>query len=255
MRKSPAVLGGVKVLHKALDALEKVRESYPPLTLSGLALRMGMPKPTVYRIVSTLEMRGYLTRQADGTYRVARRLLDVQHDSSTDERLVLAARPVMQRLSQSCQETVNLGILDAAEAVVICTIESPLAVRMSSKIGSRRFLHSTALGKVLLAGLPDREVQRLIGLKGLSQFTPKTLTTEAALMAEIDRVRQQGFAIDDQEQELEGRCVGASITGPDNKTAAALSVSGPVYRTDRARLFSLVKELRAACDSISKALR
>ena len=255
MHKSTTMLSGVKVLHKALDVLEQVRESYPPPTLSNLALRLGMPKPTVYRIVSTLEMRGYLTRQGDGSYRVARRLLAPQHGSSTEERLIHAAQPIMQQLSRSCQETVNLAILDAAEAVVICTIESPLAVRMSSKIGNRRFLHSTAVGKILLAGLPDREVQRLIGLKGLTQFTPKTLATETALMAEISQVRQQGFAIDDQEQELEGRCVGAAITWPDDKTAAALSISGPVYRTDRARLFSLVEELRAACDSISKGLR
>jgi DNA-binding IclR family transcriptional regulator len=162
---------------------------------------------------------------------------------------------MMERLAAWCKETVNLGILDAGEVVVINTVESPQAVRMSSKIGNRRYLHSTALGKVLLAGMPDKEVQRLLRLKGTPKLTDQTLTSKQSVMAEIHKVRQQGWALDNQENEMEGRCIGAAILGPDQRVVAALSLSGPVFRMDVARARALVAELRGVCGEISRAVR
>jgi len=155
----------------------------------------------------------------------------------------------------ACKETVNLGILDAGEVVVINTLESPQAVRMSSKIGNRRYLHSTAIGKVLLGGMPDKEVQRLLRLKGIPRITEETLTTKPAVLAEIHKVRAQGWALDNQENEIEGRCIGAPIFGPGDAIVAALSISGPVFRMDIERAQLLVPELKAACAEISRAVR
>ena len=172
---------------------------------------MELPKATVYRILSTLEGRGYLDRSADGSYRLAKKLFDLQRTVPLEQTLHRVSQPVMERLAASCKETVNLGIVDAGEVVVINTVESPQAVRMSSKIGNRRHLHSTAIGKVMLAGMPDKEVQRLLRLKGMPKLTEETLTSKAAVLEEILRVRQQGWALDNQENEIEGRCVGAPI--------------------------------------------
>jgi DNA-binding IclR family transcriptional regulator len=160
----------------------------------------------------------------------------------------------MERLVGSCKETVNLGLLDAGEVVVINTVESPQAVRMSSKIGNRRFLHSTALGKVMLAGLVDKEVTRLLRLKGTPKLTEETLTSKAAVLAEIQKVRQQGWALDNQENELEGRCIGAPVEGPDGHIVAALSISGPVFRMSMERARGLVSELKGICGEISRGL-
>jgi DNA-binding IclR family transcriptional regulator len=157
----------------------------------------------------------------------------------------------MEQLVEACKETVNLGILDAGEVVVINTVESPQAVRMSSKIGNRRYLHSTAIGKVLLAGMPDKEVQRLLRLKGTPRLTDETLTSKPAVMAEIARVREQGWALDNQENEIEGRCIGVGITGPGGQVIAALSISGPQFRMDLERARALVPGLKAACAEIS----
>lgn len=258
MRNSAAVAaepGGVRVLHKTLDILEVIKSRDAGYRLAELARAVELPKATVYRILTTLEGRGYLDRAADGSYRMAKKLFDLQRSVSIEQILSRVAQPLMERLVASSKETVNLGILDAGEVVVLNTVESPQAVRMSSKIGNRRHLHSTALGKVFLAGLPEKEFLRLIRLKGLTRLTPHTLTTIAEMKAEIERVRRQGYALDNQENEMEGRCVGAPIPGPDGRVVAALSISGPLFRMDLARARGLVAELKACCAEISEAVK
>ena len=247
--------GGVRVLHKTLDILETIKSRDAGYKLADLARAARLPKATAYRILTTLEGRGYLDRATDGSYRMARKLFDLQRSESEEQRLNRVAKPIMERVVEATKETVNLGILDAGEVVVINTVESPQAVRMSSKIGNRRHLHSTALGKIFLAGLPEKEFLRLIRLKGLPPLTDNTLTTRADIVEEINRVRKQGWALDNQENEIEGRCIGAPIRTPDGRTLAALSISGPVFRMDLARAKSLVPQLKSFCVEISEALR
>jgi IclR family KDG regulon transcriptional repressor len=255
MKAAATAPGGVRVLHKTLDILERIKSTESGYRLADLARAVKLPKATVHRILLTLEGRGYLDRTPEGSYRMARKLFEMQRDVPLEQILNRVAQPLMTRLALSCKETVNLGILDAGEVVVINTVESPQAVRMTSKIGNRRLLHATALGKVLLAGMPDKEVTRLLRLKGLQKFTPHTLTTRAAVMAEIQKARQQGWALDNQENEMEGRCVGAPIMGPDGHVLAALSISGPVFRMEMAQAKALVPELTAVCAEISRAVR
>lgn len=245
---------GILVLHKTLDILETIRESRSGMPLADLARALGLPKPTAYRIVATLEGRGYITRNAGGHYLMTRKLFDLQQNESDERFLVRSSQPFMEELVQSCRETVNLGILDAGEVVVISTIESPQSIRMTSKVGNRRYLHSTALGKVLLCGLTEKEVQRLIRIQGLPKLTPRTLTSRQALAAELEQVRRQGFAVDNEENEPDGRCIGAPITGPGGRIVAALSISAPVFRMDMTRVRSLAGELTDACRAISHAL-
>ncbi len=183
-----------------------------------------------------------------------RKFFELQPAESEEQLLQRVAHPHMERLVASCRETVNLGILDAGEVVVINTIESPQAIRMSSKIGNRRYLHSTALGKVLLSGLSAKEVQRLIRIQGLPRLTPKTLATKRDLLAELEEVRRQGYAVDNEENEADGRCLGAPIVGEGGRIVAALSISAPVFRMDLGRLRSLAPELIDVCRAISRDL-
>ncbi|HUH98115.1 MAG TPA: IclR family transcriptional regulator [Anaerolineales bacterium] len=245
---------GILVLHKMLDILETIRESRSGLGLSDLTRAVGLPKPTAYRIVATMEARGYLSRQGSGRYQMTRKFFDLQQNESAEQALMRTAPPVMERLVGLCRETVNLGILDAAEVVVVSTLESPQSIRMTSKVGNRRYLHSTALGKVLLSGLADKEVDRLIRIQGLPKLMPRTLVTRPALAAELELVRKQGFAIDNEENEPGGRCLAAPIVGQDGRIVAALSISAPIFRMDMARARSLAGELIASCRAISRGL-
>jgi DNA-binding IclR family transcriptional regulator len=245
---------GVQVLHKALDILEAIRDSRDELGLAGLARAVQLPKPTVYRILTTLESRSYLHRTAGGTYRLARKVAAMRSPSAFDQTLSQAAGPVMDRLAEVSRETVNLGLLDAGEVMVIHTVESPQTVRMASKIGNRRHAHSTGLGKVLLAAMGEKTVLRLIRLKGLPRLTPNTIASPAGLLAELRQVRLQGFAFDNRENEMDGCCVAASIAGPGGCAVAALSVSGPVFRMDVARARTVLEPLHAACAAIGRLI-
>ena len=229
----PGPRGGVGVLHKTLDIIETLRHDQSGSGLADLSRHVDMPKATVYRILATLEGRGYLDRGGDGSYRLARKFFDLKRDASIDERVSKAAREPMLKLMESSRETVNLGTLDAGEVVVISTAESPQAVRMVSKVGNRRCLHTTALGKVMLAEMTEVEALRLLKVKGMPRLTPHSLVTKTALLAELRRIRQQGYAVDDQENEMEGRCVGAPIRDSDGLAIAALSVSARVPHGSR----------------------
>src|SRR5579872_6404088 len=189
---------GVGVLHKTLDILETLKGGDGGVRLADLARHVEMPKATVYRILMTLETRGYVDRSEDGGYRMAKKFFDLRRDVPIEQLLHQAAQSRMNDLVEATKETVNLGILDAGEVVVINTVESPQAVRMSSKIGNRRSLHSTAIGKVLLGGMTDKEVQRLLRIKGIPKLTGETITAKPAVLAEIHKVRCQGWALDNQ---------------------------------------------------------
>ncbi len=255
MKTGTTQTGGVLVLHKTLDILENIKDTPVGVRLSDLARAVDMPKATVYRILATLESRGFLDRGQDGGYRMARKLFDLQQRHPIEQTLNRVAPPKMEDLAKLCRETVNLGILDGGEVVVINTVESPQTIRMSSKVGNRRCLHTTAIGKILLAALPEKEMLRLIRIKGLPRLTPHTLVNRTALLAELDRVRERGYAIDNQENELDGRCIGAPVLGPDGRVVAALSISGPVFRMDLNRARSLAPKLRQTCAAISAAAR
>lgn len=252
--KAKAEVSGIRVLHKTVDILETIKENREGVRLADLARSVDLPKATVYRILTTLEARGYLDRDGDGNYRLAKKLFDLQRSAPIEQVLTEVAPPFLAEVAAESKETVNLGILDAGEVVVISTVESSQAVRMSSKVGNRRYLHATALGKVMLAGLSEKEVLRLIKSKGQPRLTEHTLCEKAALLAELKKIREHGYAIDNQENEIEGRCVGAPITAPNGQVIAALSISGPVFRMDIDRAKSLAPRLKQACAEISKAL-
>lgn len=254
MPERKASTAGVQVLHKAIDILDALRGANDGASLADLSAESGMPKPTVYRILATLESRGYLERGAGPVYRISRKLSEAPRDTTAEQRLVKAARPILERLAESCRETLNLGVLDGGEVLVIETIESQQAVRMTSKIGNRRYPHSTALGKVLIADLPEREMLRLVRSKGMPKFTAATIVKEKDLLVELERVRTQGFAIDNTENEPDGRCIAAPIMDGQRKVIGALSISGPLPRMTVGRTKSFLPALTAACKSIGTAL-
>lgn len=245
----------VQVLHKTLDILEALKRDESGIGLATVSRAVGMPKPTVYRILNTLETRGYVDRRPDGAYRMSEKLFSLQREKSIEEHLRTVAQPAMEHLCEECRETVNLGTLDGGEVVVIATAESSQSIRMASKVGNRRSIHTTALGKMLLSGMEEKEIRRLIQLRGLPRLTRKSITNQGALLSEIRVVRRQGYAIDNQENELDGRCIAGPVFGPNGDLIAAVSVSGPAFRMDLQRLKSFWSILQQSCEAISQRLK
>jgi IclR family transcriptional regulator, KDG regulon repressor len=251
--KRTSAPSGVLVLHKTLDILDTIKKSPNGVGLTDLAHSLSLPKATVYRIATTLVSREYLEQTASGTYRVSRKMFVLPISEQLDQMLIRVAQPFILELAAMCNETVNLGLIDAAEIVVIHTAESSQAVRMSSKVGNRRFLHATALGKVMLAAMDRKDIDHLIGLKGMPQITENTITNFDKLMDELQRIRRLGYAIDNQENEIEGRCIASPITA-HGQVVAALSISGPEFRMSLKRARALAPELKKTCATISDGL-
>jgi IclR family transcriptional regulator, KDG regulon repressor len=237
--------GGVLVLHKTLDILEFIREKPNGVKLRDLALSMDMPKATVHRILATLASRGFLDRAEDGGYRMARRLFETAPASPPDTIPNHVALPRMHDLAQSSREAVSLGILDGGEVVVTATVESFSSVRVLSKPGHRRALHCTSIGKAVLAALPEKQIHRLLRVRGFS-----------LPMDELEMIRKQGYAVDYRQSDSELRCIAAPILDPPSgRVLGALSISAPVYRMDLNRARSLAPQLKQTCAAISAAAR
>lgn len=246
---------GVLVLHKTLDVLDALRGAPGGLSLAALTAQLQMPKATIFRILATLESRAYLDRTAAGEYRIGRKLAGSESEGDPDQASIIrGARPEMEKLLAVCKETLNLGVLDGGEVLVVETLESPHTVRMSSKIGNRRHPHSTALGKVLLAQMSGKEALRIVKALGMPAFTSRTITSTDGLVLELERVRAQGWAMDNRENEEDGRCIAAPVFGPRRKVVAALSISGPVPRITVARAKAFLPALLKTVQRISATL-
>lgn len=234
---------GDGVLSKALDILDMLRNIPGGATLTEISAAVKFPKATVFRMMRTLEMRGYVERSKKLEYRLSSKFHTPSNPDGFIERSIEVSRPIMERLVEEFQETVNLGVLDAGDVVVVHAIESPQAVRMSSKVGNRRHAHASGLGKVLLAWRDPKEVKRIVQIKGLPRLTPNTITTLEGLTKELARVRKRGYAEDREENELQGKCVAVPIRNGHGELLAAMSISGPAPRMNSNKIKAILARL------------
>jgi IclR family acetate operon transcriptional repressor len=242
----------VKPLRKALQLLDTLAGSDRPLTLSELAERTAVPKTTAFRYLYTLRAAGMVTQpQGSDAYEAGPRLAATPAHGLALEALKSAALPVMQRLQARFNETVNLGIADGAEVVYLAMSGSTRSLRMEATLGARDPLHSTGLGKAILAARPQSH--RLQGLpRRLLPRTPRTLTSRAALEADLAQATARTYALDIEENELGAHCVAVAI--PARAIEAALSISGPAQRMPIAALHRLGLALVQAAASIAARL-
>jgi DNA-binding IclR family transcriptional regulator len=245
----------VRVLHKTLDILEVLRREKAGVTLALVSRWVGMPQPTVYRILNTLKIRGYVDRESDGTYRVSGHLFSRRPQKSRGQLFLELAKPALESLSAKCQETVNLAVLEGSEMVIIGTVEGPQSMRLICKVGNRRYIHSTALGKAFASQMDDEEVRRVLKASGLPRMTTQTITSQAAFFAELKKIRRSKVAVDAQENEPGVCCIACTIEGSSGGPVAALSISGPAFRLTSQRLRSFRAALRDASEQISAALQ
>ncbi|MFG1879062.1 IclR family transcriptional regulator [Sphaerisporangium sp. NPDC049003] len=214
---------------KAFELIQAVSETgRAGITLGELARHAGVAVSTAHRYVTSLLELGVLDRDAAGSYHLGVTLVTLAGQYLEEDGLRAAARPYLVALVELSGETVHLGILAGNRIVYIDKVESAKSVRLVSRIGSRVPLHCTAMGKAVLAPLDERRRAEIVAGR-LDRRTPRTLTG-AALLAELDVVRERGFAIDDEENEEGVRCVGLPIMNASGQPVAAFSVSAPANR-------------------------
>jgi IclR family acetate operon transcriptional repressor len=218
---------GVRAVQRALDVLDALADAPDGRTLAELAAAADLPKSSIFRYLATLEARGYVERDgARGRFRVGRRLVPLH--SRRLELVVRAARPELDALRDRFQETVNLGVLDGSRVSYVRIVESPQAMRFAAREGDRDPIHSTSLGKAIASQLAREHVLRILESEGMPKLTLRTIVDPAAFLAELDGIRERGFAIDNGENEEGGRCVAVPL--PLAGVRAAISVSAPAFR-------------------------
>lgn len=245
----------VHVVDRGLDILELLRDVNQPLGLAEISRRLGMVKSSSYRLLCTLERRGYVERVgADGRYHLGAGLMNFVARPLAQRVLVETARPYMERLLKRFGETVNLGVLRDGQILYLEMLESPHPLRMAAKVGSSSPVHSTALGKAIGAYLTPENVDEIVRTRGLPPLTSRTMTSAMVWKRELARVRARGYAEDNGETEPEASCIGAPIFGADSRVSSAISLSGPTSRI-RAIKPAATQAVLEACRSISRSLQ
>jgi DNA-binding IclR family transcriptional regulator len=240
----------IAVLGRALDLLELLGEQ-SGLTLTELAQQARLNKVTVFRILVNLVRRGYMQRdKASGRYRLGLKLMQLSSRLTDGLDVRSVARHVLEALQKRFDETVNLAVTIDDRIAYIDILESARSLRMAATVGSTDGLHSTALGKATLAQQSEQAVLQFVRRCGLSRKTSKTIRDRHRLLTELRKIRQRGYAIDDEENEEGARCVGAPIFDHDGSVVAAISISGPASRITSER----IAELGAAVSEASRAI-
>lgn len=240
--------GGVQSIRRALMLLDAIADNGGRMTIADLAHQVPLPLASIHRLVRSLLDCGYVRQLPDRSYALGFRLVTV--GAQAGRMLGSDVRAVLDKLVDALGETVNFAILSGDRAEYIAQSPSPHTMRTFTEVGSRVALHSTGVGKALLSTLGDDDVSALVMRAGLPAATEHTITSSSALLAELEKIRARGYALDEQEQELGVRCVAMPLP-TDGLTRLAVSVSGPITRVTDDFVVRAVPLLTAAATQLS----
>ena len=242
----------VKSLDKAMTLLEALAQADAALALTDLAQRVGLPLPTTHRLLTTLERRRFVQFDGEqGRWSIGVRAFIVGNAFLPRRNLMRAAMPVLRRLMEESGETTNLAVESGGEAVFLAHVECRDMMRASSRPGSRVALYCSGVGKALLSAMSAEEVTRVLHERGLNRITPTTIDTPEKMAAELERIRRQGFAYDDQEHAKGVRCVAAPVFDDAGRPLAAISLSGPSARITDERVPVLGQQVALAARHVT----
>jgi IclR family acetate operon transcriptional repressor len=239
-------------VERTLEILEAAAQRKSGMSNAEFSRKLKIPKSSASYILRTLEQHGYLRRSDDdGKYRLGMKVLSLSRAALGGVDVREVALPVMRHLVDRIHITTHLAILDHGEAVYVEKVEAPGFIKMNTWIGRRMEVHSTAVGKALLAYLDDKERDAILHKRGLKKLTTHTLTTLPRLLHELERVRRLGYAVDDEENSLGARCVGAPIFNSEGRVEAAIASTGTINDVPRENLAHVSDMLKEAARRIS----
>jgi IclR family transcriptional regulator, acetate operon repressor len=231
----------IRAVERVCDILNLLQRSREGVSLADVAAVTSLPKSSAFRYLSALEARRYVERDDEtGLYRVG--LSFQPHDTRQLETFLAQAEGALRHLRDDIGETTNLGTLDGPMVVHSLVFESNQMMRLAARVGDRAPIHSTALGKAMAAELPQARVMAMLEATGMTPFTSATITASEDYLSELADVRQQGFAIDELENQSDGRCVAVVLQGLP--FPCGISVSAPAQRLTTDKVPGVVKQLR-----------
>src|SRR5215218_9330215 len=239
--------GGVQSVERVFELLELITDAGGDVTLSELSASTDLPLPTIHRLLRTLVSLGYVRQLPNRRYALGPGLIRLGEGAS--KQLGALARPQLRSLVNRLGETSNMAVLDADMVIYVAQVPSLHSMRMFTEVGRRAHTHDTGVGKAILAQLDDETVRGIVGRAGMPTPTPRSIGDLESLIAELNVIRERGYSIDEEEQELGVRCFAMAV--PHAPTPTAISVSGPVSRVDQSFADRAVPLLREAVQAIS----
>ncbi len=237
MRKRDKSSYIIQSVAHALDLLEEFSGEVNELGVTELSRRLKLHKNNVFRLLATLESKGYVEQnKITENYRLGLKALELGQRYIKQVGLIKQARPFLEEVVDRVGETTYLGIMRDGYAIYLDAAEADRTVRVVSRVGLRLPAHCSAIGKAQVAFLSESELERIFPSKTLERFTENTITDRDELFEHLERVREEGYALDNEEYEREVRCVGVPVFDYTGRVVGGISVSGPAYRMDPSRL-------------------
>jgi IclR family acetate operon transcriptional repressor len=242
----------VPILERALIILEALAKAPRGMGISELSRELGMPKNSVFRILTTLYSSGYLQRDHEGRiYSLSRKILALGYEALDDLSLVDKSLDVMRDLRDETGETVLLGTLAGDHGVVLELVPSSQPIKFLVDVGARFPLHTAAPAKAMLAFLPERDLEAQVKRIVFRKFTASTITSQAPFRRLLEEVRESGVAFDREEEMESLHCVAAPIFDHRGYPVAALWITGPSYRFREEDFPRLGRKVRQAAERVS----
>jgi len=245
----------IQVLDRAFQILDKISGEDAGVSLPQIAAGLELRKSTAHRLLMALEAARFIEKSGTtGRYRLGSRVMELGLSAVSRLDVYQVAGPHLNWLAEQTGETGHLAVLRDGEVVSVLNVESRQTVRTPSAVGARSPVHCTAHGKAALAFAPPEQLAAFLRNRSFKAYTPKTLTTAVRLRAELEKVRQQGFSVDDGEWETGLRCIGAPVRDSSGSVIAAVSISGPVFRIRPETVNQLAETVMETAARISYAL-
>ncbi len=231
---------------RTIAILEAVAARSGGMSNAEISRKLEIPKSSASYILRALEKHGYLRRDGDnGKYRLGLKVLNLGRGalSAVDVREV--ALPMMRNLVEHVHITSHLAIMDGPQAVYVERVEAPGFVKMDTWVGRRMEVYSTSVGKSLVSHLPEEQVLSILRERGMKRRTPTTITNPVRFLRELETVRERGYSVDDEENNLGVRCVGVPVFNAAGEVEAALNITGTTQQVNKEtmpRIIDLVKE-------------
>jgi IclR family acetate operon transcriptional repressor len=247
--------GGVQSVDRALSIIETLAEDDEGYRLSDLAIRTGLSTSTVHRLLATLESRRFVQfDRTESKWHVGARSFTVGATFARRRNFSAQAVPYLRKLRDITRETANLAVVDDEFIVVLTRMESREIMRSLTKVGGRVAMVASGVGKAVLATWSDEDVRAIIRHHGMPRLTEKSIVRPGDLFKELEKVRRQGFAIDDEEACMGLRCIAAVVYNDCGEPLAAISVSGMTSRLTDDRLAMLGQTVREVAAELTTAL-
>jgi len=247
--------GRVQSVDRAMVLLEVLATSEQGLRLTDLSRQSGLSLTTVHRLLTTLEQRHFVKfLPSDSLWHIGLQAFSVGSAFVNDRSFVAPASPFLRRLRDQTKETANLGVVENGEIVLMDRIESREITRSLSRLGGRTPMTASGMGKAVLATYSPDEVNSLVKRHGMRKVTSKTLTCRDALDSQLNQVRRDGYAIDDEEYVTGLRCVAAPVYDSHAEVACAISISGLPLRMSPERIPHLGRLVAEVAAEMTRAI-